>query len=222
MFADAVVSANIVAEENNVQLNAPAKENSVLEEKLIASAKCGDDSAFEALANSYKRVLELHIKHFSPHPSLYDDLFQEGLIGLMKAVRSYDGKSSSFATFASLCVKNSIISGIRKYSGQTQRTVNIDNSLSEEETSPSAEEVLLDSVRVQMLYDKVAEALSPYEKTVFDMYLSDMSNESIAFVTGKSVKSTSNALFRIRQKLKQIIGNPEAFVEVNSNKARKG
>ena len=79
----------------------------------------------------------------------------------------------------------------------------------ESETTPSAEEVMLDGVRAKLLYDKVYEALSPYEKTVFDMYLSEISYESIAFVTGKDVKSISNAVFRIRNKLKRIVGNAE-------------
>lgn len=191
--------------------NTPAKEISPSEEALIASAKNGDELAFEAIANSYKRVLDFHIKNLSPHPSSYDDLFQEGLIGLLKAVRSYDGKSSSFATYASLCVKNSIISGVRKYSKQTSKTVVLPDIISEDETAPSAEEVLLDNVRVRMLYDKVYEALSEYERTVFDMYLSDMSYENIAFVTGKDVKSATNAVFRIRQKLKQIVGEADSL-----------
>ncbi len=184
----------------------PSKDK-IAEDALIASAKNGDERAFEILASSYKRVLEFHIKHFDPHPSLYDDLFQEGLIGLLKAVRSYDGKSSSFATFASLCVRNSIISGMRKYSVQTAKFVSVPDFESEEETSPSAEEIHLDSERVRLLYDKVYEALSPYEKTVFDMYLLDMPYETIAFATGKSVKSTSNAVYRIRNKLKQLVAN---------------
>lgn len=187
------------------------KETLFSEEALVASAKSGDQRAFETLAESYKRVLKFHINRYDPPPSLYDDLFQEGLIGLMKAVRSYDGKSSSFATFASLCVRNSIISGVRKYANQTQNTIPVRADVSDEETAPSAEEVLFDSVRVRQLYDKVYEALSPYEKIVFEMYLSDITYENIAFVTGKSVKSTSNAVYRIRTKLKQIVGSADAF-----------
>ncbi len=177
----------------------------ITEEALIASAKNGDERAFELLASSYKRVLEFHIKHFDPHPSMYDDLFQEGLIGLLKAVRSYDGKSSSFATFASLCVRNSIISGMRKYSTQTAKFISVPKLDTEDETSPSAEEIHLDSERVRLLYDKVYDALSAYEKSVFDMYLLDMPYETIAFATGKSVKSTANAVYRIRNKLKQLM-----------------
>lgn len=187
--------------------------SAVCEEDLIASAKSGDELAFEALADTYKKVVEYHIKSLVTNPSDHDDLFQEGLVGLLKAVRSYDAsKTASFATFASLCVKNSIISGVRKNATQTSKTVIVPKTVEDGETSPSAEEILIDKVRAKLLYDKVYETLSAYEKTVFDMYLSDMSYESIAFVTGKSVKSTSNAIFRIRNKLKQMIGNADSAV----------
>lgn len=184
--------------ENEIKVN---------EEELIASAKRGDNNAFETLAAAYKRVLEYHIKRFDPTLSNYDDLFQEGLIGLLKAVRSYDGKSSSFATFASLCIRNSIVSGVRKNANQTSKTVIVPEYFIDDETAPSPEELLLDDVSAGMIYKTVCESLSPYERTVFEMYLSDMSYESISFVTGKDVKSTANAIFRIRNKLKQIIGD---------------
>ncbi|MBQ4316844.1 MAG: sigma-70 family RNA polymerase sigma factor [Clostridia bacterium] len=189
---------------------ASSNDAAVNEESLVVSAKNGDEQAFEILAKSYKRVLDFHINHLDKNPSNYDDLFQEGLIGLFKAVRSYDGKIASFSTYASSCIKNSIISGVRKNATQTAKTVITDEiSQSGEETSPSAEAVHLDSIRAQMLYNRVYESLSAYEKTVFEMYLSDISYESIAFVTGKSVKSISNAVFRIREKLKKIIGTAD-------------
>ena len=179
------------------------------ETELIANAKNGDNEAFERLVRSYKRMVDFHIRHIDSNPSNYDDLFQEGLLGLLKAIRSYDGRSSSFSTYASLCVRTSIISGVRKYSTQTSKTVLLDDKAKEDETVPSAEDVHLDDVRAKLLYDKVCSSLSPYEKTVFEMYLSDIPYESISFVTGRSVKSISNAVFRIRSKLKDIIGNAD-------------
>ena len=135
----------------------------------------------------------------------YDDLFQEGLIGLLKAVRSYDGKSSSFATFASHCIRNSIISGVRKFNSQTKNTT-IDNSDSiPEDTVPSAEDITVDAIRAKLLYKTVSDALSDYERMIFEMYLSDLSYESIAFVTGRDIKSVQNAVYRIRTKLKSIV-----------------
>ncbi len=183
------------------------------EAELVKAAKNGDERAFESLAKSYKRILEYHIRQIDPNPANYEDLFQEGLIGLLKAVRSYDGKSASFATFASSCIRNSIISGVRKYSSRSPKTLALNESALAEETVPSAEEVHLDSINARLLYDKVYEALSPYERVVFEMYLSDVPYESIAFVTGKDVKSISNAVFRIRTKLKQLIGNSEQLPE---------
>lgn len=192
----------------------PEKKENVCESVLIASAKEGDNNAFEALTASYKRVLDFHIKQLDPNPSSYDDLYQEGLIGLLKAVRSYDGKSASFATYASLCVRNSIISGVRRNAHQTCKTVILPEIQPLEETAPSAEDVHLDSVRAKSLYDSVFEVLSPYERMVFEMYLAEMPYENIAFVTGKSVKSATNAVFRIRTKLKNLLGNGENFGKI--------
>ncbi len=174
------------------------------EEALIISAKNGDEYAFAALAELYRQVLELQVKLTNTPASIKEDLLQEGLIGLFKAVKSYDGVSASFATYASRCIRNSIISALRKYYTQAKTAFPV-SDISEEETVPSAEEVHLDSVRARGLYDSVFSALSPYERVVFDMYLSEMSYADIAFVTGKSVKSASNAVYRIRTKLKQIV-----------------
>lgn len=180
------------------------------EKALVESAKSGDQRAFEILADNYRRVLDWYIRCFGMPESMYDDLFQEGLTGLLKAVRSYDGQSSSFATFASHCVRNSIISAVRKYNKQTCKNVTMPEKSDKEPTVPSAEEELLDGERVKILYDKVYSILSPYEKTVFDMYLEDFSNENIAVVTGKNAKSTANAIYRIKQKLKKTVGTKDA------------
>lgn len=174
---------------------------------MIASARGGDDMAFAALADTYKRVLETQIRLCNPPAYMKEDLFQEGLIGLFKAVKTYDGKSAAFVTYATVCIRNSILSGIRKLSGQNAE---IPSAYTDEETVPSAEDILLDRVRANALYENVCKALSPYERLVFDMYLSDLPYENIAFVTKKSVKSTSNAVYRIRTKLKSIIGSSEA------------
>lgn len=175
------------------------------ESELVASARMGDERAFSLLAESYRRVLDWHIRHLDAPDSMYDDLFQEGLLGLFRAVRSYDGKSSSFSTFASFCIKNSIISAVRRYSKQDIRTVPLPDSTGIEHSVPSVEQQILDEERASVLYDRVFSALSDYEKQVFELYLSDLSHDSIAFITGKSVRSTSNAIYRIRQKLKKLV-----------------
>ncbi|MBE6692536.1 MAG: sigma-70 family RNA polymerase sigma factor [Ruminococcaceae bacterium] len=187
------------------------KANNLLpgEADLIASARSGDDNAFAALADFYKRVVDIQLCLCNPPEYMKDDLFQEGLIGLFKAVKTYDGKSAAFVTYATTCIRNNILSGIRKLSGQNALSAKTSFEHSETETVPSAEDVLIDSVRARALYETVCNALSPYEKLVFDMYLSDLSYEEIAFITKKSVKSTGNAVYRIRTKLKRILGTTE-------------
>ena len=192
------------AKELNLFQNTTQQTLSQSEEALIISAKNGDEYAFAALAELYRQVLELQVKLTNTPISIKEDLLQEGLIGLFKAVKSYDGVSASFSTYASRCIRNSIISGLRKYYTQAKTALPVAD-ITNEETVPSAEEVHLDSVRARGLYDSVFSALSPYERVVFDMYLSEMSYADIAFVTGKSVKSATNAVYRIRTKLKQIV-----------------
>lgn len=193
-----------IAKELNLFQNTTQQTLHQSEEALIISAKNGDEYAFAALAELYRQVLELQVKLTNTPVSIKEDLLQEGLIGLFKAVKSYDGVSASFATYASRCIRNSIISGLRKYYTQAKTALPVAD-ITNEETVPSAEEVHLDSVRARGLYDSVFSALSPYERVVFDMYLSEMSYADIAFVTGKSVKSATNAVYRIRTKLKQIV-----------------
>ena len=173
------------------------------EAELIASAKDGDQRAFEALVSSYKRVLDYHVRRYDPPESIVDDLFQEALIGLLKAVRNYDGKSSSFATFASHCIGNSVVSAMRRFNSQSR--TNAVPAPDTGEFAPSAEDVTIDGYRAKALYDKIVSSLSDYEKLVFELYLSDVSRESIAFVTGRDVKSIDNAVFRIRKKLRGVI-----------------
>ena len=193
------------------------------ESELIASARAGDNRAFEALAESYKRMLDYHIRRLNAQGSIYDDLFQEGLIGLLKAVRTYDGTSAAFSTYASRCVHNSVVSALRKYNGQAKNGEPDPAAQTYEsyEFAPSAEEETLGSIYAGVLYGKVSSSLSDYEKLIFDMYLSDLSYESISFVTGKDVKSIENAVYRIRRKLKNIITSEGAAEQDKSPKGFK-
>ena len=86
------------------------------EDRLIVQVKAGSSEAFAALAHRYIPLIKKLVGAAGVPPSERDDLTQEGLIGLLRAVRSYDNESSSFSTYASLCIKHSIISALRKYS----------------------------------------------------------------------------------------------------------
>lgn len=176
------------------------------EARLIARARLGDGEAFAALVDSYKRLVYWHISHSASFVSAADeeDLYQEGLVGLLKAVRTYDGVSSAFATYASSCICHSVISAARRLRKQNGDVVPLDDTELVSGSSPESD--LLDRESISLLYERVFSQLSGYERSVFELYLSDRSYADIARVMGKTEKSIANAICRIRRKLKKLLG----------------
>ena len=176
------------------------------EARLIARARLGDGEAFAALVDSYNRLVYWHISHSASFISAADeeDLYQEGLVGLLKAVRTYDGVSSAFATYASSCICHSVISAARRLRKQNGDVVPLDDTELVSGSSPESD--LLDRESISLLYERVFSRLSGYERSVFELYLSDRSYADIARVMGKTEKSIANAICRIRRKLKKLLG----------------
>ena len=156
--------------------------------------------------DSYKRLVYWHISHSASFVSAADeeDLYQEGLVGLLKAVRTYDGVSSAFATYASSCICHSVISAARRLRKQNGDVVPLDDTELVSGSSPESD--LLDRESISLLYERVFSQLSGYERSVFELYLSDRSYADIARVMGKTEKSIANAICRIRRKLKKLLG----------------
>lgn len=183
-------------------------DNSGYESDLVMRARAGDNEAFAELVDQYKRLIHYFIYQFASSASGIegDDYFQEALIGLMKAVRTYDGVTSSFATYASSCIRNSIISAVRlaKKTGM-QEILSLDDSGKEVPADGSPEQDFIDRESSAILYNKVISGLSAYEKTVFEYYLADFSTMQIAEKLNKSEKSIANAIFRIRNKIKAML-----------------
>lgn len=183
-----------------------ALQTSADESQLITRARLGDDAAFAALAAAYRRLIFWHVsRSASDIAATYrDDLFQEGLVGLLSAVRTYDGVSSAFATYASSCISHSVISAARRYRKQSGcETVPLEET--ELGSSQSPESDFLDRESSSVLYERIFSELSAYEGTVFELYLSDRSYAEIARTVGKSEKSIANAICRIRKKLKVLL-----------------
>ncbi|MBQ3081900.1 MAG: sigma-70 family RNA polymerase sigma factor [Clostridia bacterium] len=178
----------------------------VEENALVASAKSGDDEAFRLLADKYNGFLTGYIQSLSVPPSERDDIMQEALVGLLRAVRTYDGVSSRFATYVAACVRNSVYSCLRKYGKQWQEVVSEDVQA----LVPSAEYItpehqLLDIESTNQLYDRVFSALSEFEGAVFEMYLAEIPYAIIAKRLNKNEKSIDNAIQRIKAKLKKLV-----------------
>lgn len=181
---------------------------SASEAALVSRARAGDSEAFAALAASYRRLVYWHVSRSVSVPEAdKEDLFQEGLVGLLKAVRTYDGVSSAFSTYASSCIGHSVISAVRRYRRQNAASVSLDETAQEtalgEASSPESE--LIDRESSALLYARVLSGLSSFERAVFEPYLSGHSYAEIARRTGKTEKSVANAICRARRKLRLLL-----------------
>lgn len=173
---------------------------------LVASAKNGDEAAFGALADKYHGFLSGYVTSLSVPEREKEDLMQEALIGLLRAVRSYDGVSSRFATYVSTCVQNSVISYLRRYAKHKLEIPVEDTEALAEKLGASVPEFnLMDIESTNQLHDKVFSVLSKYERAVFEMYLAEIPYAVMAKKLNKNEKSIDNAIQRIKAKLKKLV-----------------
>lgn len=173
------------------------------DEELAALAKNNDRQAVSELISRYICTVEKRAKSFSN--GIPDDLVQEGLVGLLKAVQTYDSeKQVSFYTYAMTCVKNKMISAYKKYSISFEE---IPGDEAEEEHDPAdiPENIVLEKERLNEIFDKIYSALSEREWRVFQLYLSGLAYNQIALRLGVPVKTVDNAMQRVRRKLKAVL-----------------
>ena len=181
------------------------------EAALLSRARAGDGEAFAALAASYRRLVYWHVSRSvsaAENPwTNSDDLFQEGLVGLLKAVRTYDGVSSAFSTYASSCIGHSVISAVRRYRRQSAVSIPLDETAGDAAmgSASSPETELIDRESSTLLYARVLSGLSVFERAVFELYLSDYSYAEIAGRVGRPEKSVANAISRARRKLRAML-----------------
>lgn len=186
-----------------------AVSESVSSEQLALGAKSGDISAFEEIARRYEKAIYAIASTFTVPDSERDDLYQEGLIALYRAVCKYDDSIARFSTFANVCIKRAMLTWVRDHvshigaDGKEITEIPLDESfegiLSEADSCP--EEIYISKEALASLKKSAIKKLSDYEKCVFLMYLEDMSASEISETLGKSRKSVENALDRIRKKL---------------------
>ncbi|MBO5472702.1 MAG: RNA polymerase sporulation sigma factor SigH [Lachnospiraceae bacterium] len=197
------------------------------DEELMIRLRDGEDAIIEYLMNKYKNLVRSKAKSMYILGADSDDLIQEGMIGLFKAVRDYDsGRDASFSTFADLCVSRQMYTAVQASRRQKHIPLNTYISLygnvstnrdGEEEalvnvlaaqSGQSPEELVIDRENVTQLEKTIEKELSIFEKQVLDLYLTGMGYQQIAKVLGKDDKSTDNALQRIKTKLKKAIRKP--------------
>ena len=174
------------------------------DEALVERARKGDGAATEELLLRYQNPVRARARKFFFTGAEPDDLVQEGMIGLYKAIGSYSSESGkSFKNYAYLCMTSRIYDYLRVMSRHRpggERTL----VLLEPETIPEGEtpeELLIDTEARAEFRMKLLKELSDFEFRVITMYLEGLSYAQICEATGKDVKSIDNALARSKRKL---------------------
>lgn len=188
------------------------------DEELIRRAQNGEKKLEEFLIDKYKGMVRKKAHAMFLIGGEQEDLIQEGMIGLFRAVRDYrPSKNASFATFASLCVERQIYKAIEISGRQKHRPLNSYISLSEENSplkntedtkQQNPEEIIIDRESTNLMQEKIKERLSPFENQVLRAYLEGKDYHQIARQMEKSPKSIDNALQRIRNKIYDLMETP--------------
>lgn len=193
------------------------------DDELIDRLRQGESAIMDYICDKYKNMVRSKAKSMFILGADNEDLIQEGMIGLFKAVRDYDmGRDASFFTFAELCVSRQMYTAVRASKRQKHLPLNtyvpLDSSTSDDDREGgdlsellsdrvelSPEEQFLDKERVAYLEKQIDKELSDFEKQVMDLYITGMSYAQIARVLGRDEKATDNALQRLKAKIKKML-----------------
>ena len=184
------------------------------DEELAALAG-GDQDAADFLMERYKLTVRSLARTRFLIGGDTDDLIQEGMIGLYKAIRDYNpDREASFRTFAVLCISRQLSTAIESSNRHKNQPLNSFVSLSDDEKEEvlipamegvSPENILIGEEEAAEMMNKIRRALSPMERRVLKLYLSGLDYTEIAAELGREPKSIDNALQRIRTKVRKVL-----------------
>ena len=181
----------------------------------------GDGEALEYLLDKYKNFVRARARSYFLVGADHEDIVQEGMIGLYKAIRDFKpDKQSSFRAFAELCVKRQIITAIKTATRQKHVPLNSYVSLNKPLYGEESDRTLLDVIEgrvtnpedlfigqeeISHIQEQIGSVLSDLERQVLDAFLDGKSYQEIAVMLGRHVKSIDNALQRVKRKLTQFL-----------------
>lgn len=194
----------------------------MLDEQIVELAQHADGLALEYLLNKYKNFVRSKARSYFLIGADHEDIVQEGMIGLYKAIRDFKAdKLSSFRAFAELCITRQIITAIKTATRQKHIPLNsyvsLNKPLYDEESdrtlldviiegrATNPEELVIGQEDLSSIRDKIDEVLSPLEQEVLADYLDGKSYQEIAENLGRHVKSIDNALQRVKRKLEKYL-----------------
>jgi RNA polymerase sporulation-specific sigma factor len=192
------------------------------DEEIVVEAKKGNGTALEFLINKYKNFVKAKARSYFLIGADREDIIQEGMIGLYKAIRDFKGhKLSSFRAFAELCITRQIITAIKTATRQKHIPLNSYVSLNKPIYDEDSDRTLLDVLSGTKVTDpeelminreeykdiefKIGEILSELERRVLMLYLEGKSYQEIAAELERHVKSIDNALQRVKRKLERYL-----------------
>ncbi|MBR5505625.1 MAG: RNA polymerase sporulation sigma factor SigH [Clostridia bacterium] len=198
------------------------------DDELIIISKEGNGYAIEVLLERYRNFVRARSRTYFLIGADKEDIIQEGMIGLYKAIRDYKPEAqASFKSFAELCITRQIITAIKTATRQKHIPLNSYISLSKPVYDDESDRVLLDTVferkrldpeeimidkeRFYSIEEKLSKILSKLEWSVLLKYLEGKSYVDIAAQIGKTEKSIDNALQRIKKKIEKHILNDDDF-----------
>lgn len=197
------------------------------EEAVVEQAQEEDSDALEYLLNKYKGLVRLRARSYYLIGADREDLIQEGMIGLYRAICDYDNtKQSSFKVFADVCITRHLITAIKAATRQKHRPLNSYVSLNQgaydeedpdgpllegvvgDETTQNPEDIMIDREDFEQTEARIRQLLSKFEQQVLELYVAGESYHEIAENLNRSAKSIDNALQRCKNKLeKHLEGN---------------
>ena len=184
------------------------------DETLCSLVAAGDHNAEECLAARYSRLVRACARPYFLAGGDSEDLLQEGMIGLLSAIRSFNlEREANFQTYAEVCIRNRLLTAVRTAGREKHEPLNSSVSLEiqlydeipqpyqeQQSLAESPEELLIGREEWKGRLAALRALLSGLERTVLELYLDGLSYAEIAARTGKPLKSVDNAVQRIRRK----------------------
>lgn len=193
------------------------------DEELILRLRDGEMQIMDYIMEKYKNLVRSKAGSMFILGADKEDLIQEGMIGLFKAIRDYDcGRDACFFTFAELCISRQMYSAVQAagrmkhiplnsyislYGNSTGKEEEKDGSVLEilADYGLNPENMIIDRENVEQLEKQIEQELSTFEKQVLDLHLTGMRYTQIAKVLGKDEKSTDNAMQRLKGKIRKML-----------------
>ena len=210
-----------IAKEKGIEFVSVAQQD---EYEMVLKASNGDIIALEHIINKYKNFVKAKAKSYFLVGADKEDIIQEGMIGLYKAIRNFDGsKTNSFKCFAEICITRQILTAIKTATRQKHIPLNSYVSLNKPIYDEESDRTLMDIIAASIITDpeeliiskeelkniesKMNEILSKLELQVLELYLNGKSYQYIADIIGRDVKSIDNALQRVKRKMEKYLEN---------------